>query len=72
MRMVSPAHFYGGFSSWCVFSLTSCLFPRVHFFSTGRPALDVLKEGLRDLRDLCNILEDRVEHDIPDALEENP
>lgn len=31
----------------------------------GRPALELLKEGLRDLRDLCNILEDRVEQEIP-------
>ncbi|CAM9597142.1 unnamed protein product [Ectocarpus sp. 13 AM-2016] len=35
--------------------------------TTGRPALELLKEGLRDLRDLCNILEERVEREIPDA-----
>lgn len=35
--------------------------------TTGRPALELLKEGLRDLRDLCDILESRVEQNIPDA-----
>lgn len=33
--------------------------------SAGRPALELLKEGLRDLRELCNILEERVEQEIP-------
>jgi len=37
-------------------------FPRA-----GRPALELLKEGLRDLRDLCTILEERVEQEIPNA-----
>lgn len=35
--------------------------------SSGRPALEVLKEGLQDLRDLCDVLEERVEEAIPDA-----
>lgn len=33
--------------------------------AAGRPALELLKEGLRDLRDLCDILEERVEQEIP-------
>lgn len=33
--------------------------------TTGRPALALLKEGLRDLRDLCDLLEDRVDEEIP-------
>ena len=36
-------------------------------FPSGRPAMEVLKEGLRDLRSLCDILEERVEEAIPDS-----
>lgn len=37
----------------------------------GRPALAVLKEGLRDLSELCALLEKRVDKGIPgpDAME---
>ncbi|CAN0044827.1 unnamed protein product [Ascophyllum nodosum] len=38
--------------------------------TTGRPALEVLKEGLRDLRSLCDILEERVDEALPDPEEE--
>ncbi|CAM9563380.1 unnamed protein product [Scytosiphon promiscuus] len=46
--------------------LSRAVFP-CDWASSGRPALELLKEGLRDLRELCSILEERVEQEIPDA-----
>lgn len=37
--------------------------------SAGRPALALLKEGLKDLSELCSILEQHVEDELPDAQE---